>query len=199
MSFVEIAGVTFSLLNVTLTVHRSIWCWPVGIAGVLAYLLLFYEVKLYADMGLQVIFLVQCIYGWVYWAKKGDHGEEPPIRTLSSRARIGVAVTVLIMVGSLGAFLESATDASLPYLDSLLASMSLIANGLLARKIIDNWIIWISADVLYVGMFLYKGLMLTAGLYLIFLFLATQGFLKWRDEYKKIQARDGARKIPATT
>lgn len=198
MSLLEITAVVFSFLCVVLAVRRNVWCWPVGIVGVLAYLILFYKVKLYADMGLQFVFLAQSVYGWVYWARKDEYGEELPIRALSWRARGVVVATIVAMTFGLGTMLEHSTDASLPYLDSLLASMSLFANGMQARKILDNWIIWITADVFFIGMFFYKGLLLSAGLYCIFLALSTRGFIKWYGDYKAIQARNGARQVLAT-
>ena len=80
MSYLEVFATVFTLICVWLTVKRSIWCWPAGIIGVSAYFFVFYQSKLYADMGLQVIFLAQSIYGWYFWlhGKEEDKEEEAP-------------------------------------------------------------------------------------------------------------------------
>jgi nicotinamide mononucleotide transporter len=75
------------------------------------------------------------------------------------------------------------TDTDVAYLDALVASISLIANLLLARKVIDNWPLWMFVDVFYVGLFIYKELYLTAGLYVVFFFMATTGLIQWRKEW----------------
>ena len=186
MSILEIVAVFFTLICVALTVVRNVWCWPMGIIGVSAYFFLFYENKLYADMGLQVIYLLQSIYGWYFWiyGKKEDL-EEVPIRRLDKK-EIGLAlISILAMILLIGYLSSTFTDTDVAYLDASVASISLVANMLLARKIIDNWVLWIFVDVVYVGLFIYKDLYLSAGLYVLFFFMATAGLIRWRREWIK--------------
>lgn len=141
-------------------------------------------------MGLQVIFLVQSIYGWYFWlhGKEEDHNQVP-IRLLNTRERLltgGLAALLIITIGSLTAHF---TDTDVAYLDATVASISLIANLLLARKILDNWALWIFVDVIYVGLFFYKELYLTSALYLVFFFMATAGLMQWRKEWQLQKAQ----------
>lgn len=189
MNPLEIAAVAFSFPCVALAARRNAWCWPPGTVGASAYLLPFYQAKLYAGVGLQAVFLAQNIYGWRYWTKKDDQRKTPRIRALGRRARGVVAITILGMTLGFGAALQTTTDASFPHLDTLLASTGLLANGMQARKILENWILWILADVFYIGMFIHKGMFVSASLYLILLALSTQGLVRWFSDYKALPTR----------
>lgn len=189
MSLVELAAVLFSLLSVVLTIRKRVSAWPVGLLGVAAYFVVFQGARLYADMALQVVFFAQGVYGWYAWAATGTTEEDPTdIRVLSPGERGTVMLAVLAATLLIGTGLARFTDASLPYLDSLLAAMSLTANLLLARKVLENWALWIAADVLYVGLFAGKGLWLSSGLYAGFLVLATLGLLRWQSRRAGIAA-----------
>lgn len=180
MSPLEIAAVVTSLISVVLTVRENIWCWPTGIVGVVLYAFVFWESRLYADMGLQVVYAVLSFYGWYEWLYGGAartelHVTRAPGRLLIVCVAAGAAFSALLGYG-----LHRTTDAALPYLDSTLTSFSLVAQLLMTRKYLENWIVWISVDVVYVGMFVFKKLVLTAGLYAVFLVLASLGFVQWR-------------------
>ena len=185
MSYLEIFATVFTLICVWLTVKRSIWCWPAGIIGVSAYFFVFFEAKLYADMGLQLIFLVQSIYGWYFWLHgKQDDEEKVPIRLLNSKERLFAGLLIAVLVAVIGTLTARLTDTDVAYLDATVASISLVANLLLARKVLDNWALWIFVDVVYIGLFYYKGLYLTSALYLVFFFMATAGLLQWRKQWQ---------------
>ena len=179
---VEVVAVLFSLAAVVLTIRKNVWCWPAGLVGVTAYLWVFRALRLYADMGLQVVFFVQGVYGWHFWLRGGENHTPAPVRRLGKNSFFVTLLTLGIATIVLGAGLSRWTDASLPYLDSLLSVTSLTANMLLASKILESWFLWIGADVLYVGMFVFKGVYLTAGLYVVFLGLACAGLSRWLAE-----------------
>jgi nicotinamide mononucleotide transporter len=176
----EIGGFVFGATGVWLTVRQNIWCWPVGAVGVALYSVVFYDAKLYADMALQGVYFVLAIYGWYEWLYGGaNHSELHVSRTPRKQ------LTLFLVVGtvasfSIGHFLYSATDAAIPYLDASLTSFSLVAQLMLTRKLIENWVIWIVLDVVYVGMFISRGLFLTSALYAVFLVLAISGYYEWR-------------------
>jgi nicotinamide mononucleotide transporter len=189
MSPTEVVAVVFSFVCVFLTVRKRTAAWPVGLVGVSAYFVVFYQARLYADMALQVGFFVQGVYGWYAWAAEGTQEEDPTdIRVLSWRDRAALVALLALSTLAIGAGLARWTDAALPFLDSLLASMSLLANLLLARKVLENWVLWIIADVLYVGMFASRGLWLSSGLYVAFLVLATLGLIRWQSRRAGIAA-----------
>jgi nicotinamide mononucleotide transporter len=178
--FLELIAVFVTLAAVYLTTRQSIWCWPLGMVSVTLYALVFYEAKLYADMGLQGLYFALAIYGWWAWLHGGeDHGE---LRVSLASTRTRLVLLALGAVGGvgLGLTLHRHTDASLPYLDSLLTSFSIVGQWMQTRKLLESWLVWLAVDVVYVGMFLYKGLIPTAGLYAVFLVLAVRGFVAWR-------------------
>lgn len=180
MSPLELFAALIGAISVWLSVRQNIWSWPTAIINVVLYAILFYEAKLYADMGLQVIYAILSIYGWYEWLYGGEGRTE--LHVSRTGARLGALLALIAAAGSavLGVFLHRATDAALPFMDSFLSSTSLVAQWMMTKKLLENWLVWIGVDVLYVGMFIFKGLFLTAGLYAVFLALAVKGYIDWR-------------------
>jgi nicotinamide mononucleotide transporter len=176
----ELIAVVITLAAVYLTTRQVIWCWPLGMVSVTLYALVFFQAKLYADMGLQVLYFGLAIYGWWAWRRGGEDHGELGVSLTSGRMRAALAATGVVCGVVLGQTLNHFTDASLPFMDSILTSFSIVAQWMQTRKLLEAWLIWLAVDVFYVGMFLYKGLYPTAGLYAIFLYLAVLGFLGWR-------------------
>jgi len=180
VSPLELVAVAVTLAAVYLTTRQIVWCWPLSMMSVCLYAVIFREARLYADMGLQGLYLALAAYGWWAWLHGGeDHGALEVSRA-SNRLRLGIFALAAVGGVLLGAALSRFTDASLPYLDSLLTSFSVAAQWMQTRKLLENWLVWLAVDVFYVGMFVYKGLYPTAGLYAGFLVLAASGFVSWR-------------------
>jgi nicotinamide mononucleotide transporter len=181
MSLLEIAAVVVSFAGIWLTAKRWMLCWPVNLLACALYFKIFLDVRLYADMGLQALFGVALIYGWIVWARgkeiSGDVEVEPlaPLAALTGLAA-GAAGAVTI-----GWLASRYTDAALPWMDALLSSFSLVAQYWTARRHSASWLLWIVLDSLYVGMFAFKGLWLTAGLYGAMIVLAVLGYRRWRE------------------
>jgi nicotinamide mononucleotide transporter len=179
MSALEIAAVLTSFLAIWLTARRSMICWPVNLLACGLYFKLFLDVRLYADMVLQALFGVAILYGWIVWViGRRDDGEvvvEPlTIGHALAGLAAGAAGAVLI-----GGFTSRYTDAALPWMDSALSSFSLVAQYWTGRRHAANWLLWIVVDTLYVGMFVFKGLDLTAALYAAMIGLAVLGYRRW--------------------
>ncbi len=180
MTLLEILGALTGALGVWLTARENVWCWPVSLANVAIYAAVFREAKLYADMGLQVVYFALCLYGWWAWLNGGvAHG-----RLVVSRAPRAVLAASLVagavFAAAVGIFLRSKTDAALPLWDAGTTGFSLVAQFLQTRKWIENWPIWIAVDTVYIGIYVVKRLYLTAGLYALFLVLAGIGLAAWR-------------------
>lgn len=180
MSSLELVAALFGAVSVYLSVRQNIWSWPTAIVNVGLYALVFFQAKLYADMGLQVIYAVLSVYGWYEWLYGGEN--RTTLRVTRTGARVGALLALIALTGAalLGVALRGATDATLPFMDSFLSSTSLVAQWMMTRKKLENWLVWIGVDVLYVGMFIYKHLYITAALYTVFLALAARGFVDWR-------------------
>jgi len=188
MDPLEVAGVIFGVIAVWLTVKENILCWPVGLVNVSIYVVVFMRAKLYADMGLQVVYIALLIYGWYAWLHGGKEKQELAVSRTAARLWMALLFTGFVGAVVLGLTLKKTTDASLPYLDSLTTSFSLVAQFMSTRKLLENWIVWIVVDVIYIGIYIVKDLRLTAILYAIFLVLAVIGYRDWRRSSGKRMA-----------
>ena len=179
----EVAGVVTGIACVWLAARNSVWNFPLAIVSCALYLVVFGRARLYSDAGLQVAFIALAIYGWIVWARGSAVTDGPavPIRRTPGRLALGLAGAGLVYALGAG-FLFSHTDAALPYWDSSTTAISLVAQVLLSRRNIENWLLWIGVDVAYVGMYWHRELYLTSGLYLVFLGLAAYGYWQWRRE-----------------
>jgi nicotinamide mononucleotide transporter len=180
LSTLELVAALIGAISVYLSVRQNIWSWPTGFVNVAIYAVVFYGAKLYADMGLQVIYAVLSVYGWYEWLYGGENKTE--LHVTRTTAPTGTLLLVIAVVGSLalGFLLRSTTDASLPFMDSSLSTTSLVAQWMMTRKKLESWIVWVVVDVFYIGMFTYKHLYITAVLYAVFLVLAARGYFDWR-------------------
>jgi nicotinamide mononucleotide transporter len=180
MTALEVVAVAITLVAVYLTTRQVVWCWPLGMLSAALYGVVFYEARLYAEVGLQVVYVVLSAYGWWAWLRRaGGEGELRVSRTPSG-LRWGLLGLGAIAGATLGGLLHRFTGASLPYIDSTLAAFSIVAQWMQTRKLLEAWGVWIAVDVIYVGMFAYKALHLTAALYALFLYLAARGHIEWR-------------------
>jgi nicotinamide mononucleotide transporter len=176
----EAIGVAFGIAGVWLTIRQRIWCWPVGLVNVTLFAFVFFHARLYGAAALQLVYAALSVYGWYQWLHPGPDRRDLVVSWTPRRWWIGLGVTGSVFAAGLGVFLQNRTDAALPLLDAATASFSLVAQWMTTRKWIDNWLLWIVVDVVYVGMYLSQRLYPTAGLYAVFLVLATVGFREWR-------------------
>lgn len=183
MSHLEIAAFILNVLGVWLTSKQYRICWLVNIAAVMLYMIIFYQVHLYADALLQGVFIIMQLYGWLSWTKasaaKPLHAGYMNQAVMARSLLIGAAGGLV-----LGLLFSTYTQASLPWLDSMLASFSLVASYWAARKYIESWAMWCVLDAIYVLMYLHKSLNLTAFLYFIFILLALNGWRMWKKQWQ---------------
>lgn len=182
MSLLEAAGAVLGLANLWLTRRQNILCWPVGIACVLCYVLVFHEARLYSDLLLQLIYVVLQAYGWWLWVRGGRNRlvSTAPVRQLRARewsAWLGLATLIAVMLGST---MSAFTRADQPFWDAGATALSLVAQWLQAHKVLESWLIFIAANLLFIGLYLTKGLYLTAGLFMASSVLAAMGWQTWR-------------------
>jgi nicotinamide mononucleotide transporter len=169
----------FGVVSVYLSTRQNIWSWPTAIVNVGLYTIVFFQGRLYGQMGLQPIYLALSVYGWYQWLHGGEkHGE---LRVTRATPRLLAMLAVLNLAAwvALAALLRQ-TDAALPWLDALLTTTSLVAQWMMTRKILENWMLWIAVDLVYVPMFISQHLYATALLYAAFLVLAVMGVVEWR-------------------
>jgi nicotinamide mononucleotide transporter len=184
-SLLEISGVISGIGCVYLAARNNIWSWPLAIISVSLYIIIFYDAKLYADTGLQVYFLITNIYGWYFWSRKSEMDKKVPVSFANGKLILLSLIAIVIFTLLLGTFLYKGTDAAFPYIDSFCTACSLVAQLFLARKIIENWLIWIFVDIIYIGVYMIKDLHLTAGMYALYVLIAAMGYINWKKEYKQ--------------
>ncbi|WP_443750422.1 nicotinamide riboside transporter PnuC [Asticcacaulis solisilvae] len=179
MSVLEILANLFTVLSVVLTVYLKKSLYPVGIAATVLFFFVFRDAKLYASAGLQVWFTLIQLYGWWFWLR-GDRGREPPISDWPWRivALLGVVAALFTAVVSFG--LYRFTDARTPVGDTAILALSVLAQVLLDRKQMKNWIVWAVADAASIAVYANQHLWLTTGVYTVLLANAAYGWLHWR-------------------
>lgn len=180
----ELVATILLIINVWLLAKQKIINFWFGAVGVAIYGYIFLEFKLYSDMLLQwAYFLPTQILGWYWWKTLGTGDDNLSVNKLDFVDRTSVVILIGLSALVLGYCMERWTDASFPYWDALTTVMSVVANYLLLRKIWENWVIWVMMDVIAINIYYLKGLYVTSGLYVIFLFLATYGLMKWWNDY----------------
>jgi nicotinamide mononucleotide transporter len=183
MGVIEAVAVFFGFLCVWLTIKENIWCWPAGLVQVTLFIYIFYEVKLYSDLILHVIYVFVQFYGWYHWLYGGRDRGPLAVTRLGRRGQLGWPALVVFGFLLWGYLMASHTDAALPYADAFTTVASLVAQWLMARKKLESWLFWILVDLVAIGIYWSKGLYMTSGLYLAFLIMATIGFLVWRNSW----------------
>ena len=162
-----------------LTIRRNIWCWPTGLVNVVCFFVMFYEARLYAELITYAVFSVLGIYGWWQWSRGGRDGAQLAVTRTPRRTSIALVALALVWAPVQGYVLHGYTDAALPYWDSSITVLSLLAQWMMARKYLENWLLWIAVDVLAIGVYSARGLYVAAFLYAVFLILASWGLLAW--------------------
>jgi nicotinamide mononucleotide transporter len=180
MSTIEIIAALLGVANVLLVVRRSIWNYPFGIAMVSLYFFVFRDAKLYSDALLQIFFLVIQIYGWWAWSRAThvDHGVA--VSRMQAKSRVYWLAGTAVAVALWGTGMARWTDAAAPFADAAIAGLSVSAQVLQSLRRIESWVLWIAVDLLAIGVFLWRDLLVTAALYALFLVLAVAGFIEWK-------------------
>lgn len=179
-SCAELFGFITGVLNVWLVTRQSIWSWPLGVLNAVFYMVVFARTGLYSDTGLQVVYFVLSLYGWYHWLRGGPQ-QEPVVVTRTPRRTWAIVSAIAVVTWLLlSTITQRLPGAALPYLDAALVAISLVAQWMMTRKLLENWLLWIAVDVVYIGLFINRGLPLTAVLYAVFLGLAMLGYVQWK-------------------
>jgi nicotinamide mononucleotide transporter len=188
-NWIEVFGVLTGAICVWyLAKNKAVLGWSFGIVNAAFFVVLFFQNRIYAETALNGYYLVTCIWGLYLWKFRKRNDEDKagvPITRINRNQMTWVAIW-LAGGTAVGTWLLGFTDTDVAFLDAITTTASLIAQYLLAKKVFENWYIWIAADVLYVGLFFYKGLYLTSGLYVVFMAICVKGLIEW----KKVEAQE---------
>ncbi len=183
-TWAELLGFGTGLVNVGLLVRRHILNWPVGILNVLLLMLVFWSAGLYADATLQIVYVALGCYGWWSWRYGGADRTRLSVRRTTAGEWVALAGAGVVLTVALYAFLTSFTGSTVPLADALTTALSLLATYGQSRKLVESWWLWIAADLIYIPLYGYKELWLTAILYVAFLILCVFGLRAWTAAYR---------------
>jgi nicotinamide mononucleotide transporter len=190
--YVEILGVVFSILYLYFSIRQNILLWPMGIISALLYMVVFFQSKFYADMGLNAYYFFISIYGWIVWRKgRTSEGNKMPISRISLKQGLVLLPVTAVAFFATGMLLDRYTDSPIPFWDAFTTAVSFTATWMLARKILEHWILWIIVDSVSMGLYIYRGLYPTLVLFAIYTTMAVVGFIEWNREYSREMSAEG--------
>lgn len=175
----ELISFLLAATTVVLNIRQVHWAWLFSIVSSATYAGVFFDARLYGDMGLQFVFIAASVWGWYQWLHGSGNAAPLLPAFLKPGGRAWSLAAWLLGFVILSTFLDNFTDTDVPHADGFLTAGSLVGQLLLAKKKVENWHVWIAVDILYVGLYLYKGLVLTAVLYGVFVLLAIAGLRTW--------------------
>jgi nicotinamide mononucleotide transporter len=187
MNPLEIAGFVTGALSVWLAVRQNPWNWPFGVANAGCFLVLFWQARLYGDMALQVLFIAICLLGWYRWLFGGAGHSRLHVTRIGTRGAIVYACVGVSATAVFTPYLRSIGDAS-PLLDALTTVMSVQAQYLMTRKVIEHWWVWMAADLIYIYLYASRQLYLTSLLYVLFFAMCVVGLRDWQRDSAAQQA-----------
>ena len=188
-NYIELLGLITSVLFTVLSIRQKPAAWLFGILSAIFYAIVFYHAKLYASTALQGYYFAISIYGWYYWIKgsKGEGtGHDLAVKKISLKLAI-IGLMCALPINVLLWWILSLMNDSYPVLDSLTTTISIIATWMLARKYMENWILWIVNDIISIGLYVYIKLYPTTVLFVIYTVLAIVGYIEWKKDYKTIK------------
>ena len=186
-NYIEILGAILGIVYIFFSIRQNILTWPVGLLTSILYVWVFLVSKLYADMGLQIYYVVISIYGWYEWLHGNQNNTQSTLKVSRLTTKLGSIlslITAMIFV-LIWIILKNFTDSTVPVADALATALSLVATWMLARKILEHWLIWIFVDIFSIGLFWYKELYPTVLLFVVYTVLAVVGFIEWKKEFTK--------------
>lgn len=192
MNWLDILGTIIGLIYIYQEYKASIWLWVTGIVMPITYMFVYLEAGLYADFGMQVYYALAAIYGllvWKFGKKRGQQTETMPITHVKKSLLLPSLQLFLTAWGGIYLVLTNLTNSTVPVLDSFGNALSIIGLWWLARKYIEQWLVWIVVDMELAALYIYKDIPFTAGLYFLYVLIAIAGYLKWK---KMMQQEQGA-------
>lgn len=178
----EVTAIFFGLLSVWYAKKDNIWVFPTGIINTAIYTYLLWKWSLLGDMMINFYYVVMSIYGWFHWTRKKDNVVQFTISRINSyEKKVSVVIFVLTIgfVVAVYAFFDKFTHWT-SYIDTLITGIFFVGMWLMARRKIENWILWIVGDIISIPMYFVKGYSFTSIQYLIFTIIAIFGYLEWK-------------------
>ena len=180
----ELAAVILAIAYLLLAARENIYCWYCALVSTAIYTVLFWDVALLMESGLNLYYLIMAVYGWYQWRYGGSEGQGLEIRALTAIHHVAIIAGVAVLTCVSGALLSQHTDAAWPFVDSFTTWASVITTVLVARKILQNWLYWFVIDTISIPLYLDRGLYLTAMLFFVYLIIVVLGYRNWKRRYE---------------
>lgn len=184
--YIEIAGTIAGFIYIYFQIKEDILLWPFGLISSALFIYVYFNTKLYADMALYVYYVIVSIYGWIYWKKGREKTNEKKLPIVSPHTK--TFIVLFLIAAGLFAFIAyvliNHTDSPAPYLDSFTTSLSIVGTWMLAKKILQHWLVWIIVDATSVGLYFYKEIYYVTTLFVVYTILAVVGYIAWKKEYR---------------
>lgn len=176
----QVVGTTLGLLYLWLEYRANIWLWIVGAIMPMVHGVLYLQSGIYADAAMQLYYILAGLYGLMVWRRKPKEGATLPIRHTPKQWIPSLIAVYVVLHVVIYFILVEFTDSRVPIFDSMSTALSIVAMWMLSRKLVEQWLIWLVVDMISVGLYMYKGIPITSGLYTLYCILAIAGYLRWR-------------------
>jgi nicotinamide mononucleotide transporter len=186
-NYIELLGAILGFAYIFYSIRQSILTWPIGLLTSALYVVVFFVSKLYADMGLQLYYVAISIYGWYEWIR-GDqvlHIEPVKVSRINAKLAVILSVVSFFLFLVIWYILKKFTDSPVPMADGFATALSIVATWMLARKILEHWLVWIFVDAFSVGLFFYKQLYPTVVLFIVYTVMAYIGYREWKRDFEQ--------------
>jgi nicotinamide mononucleotide transporter len=197
--WLDILTTILGLAYIILEYRASIWLWVVGFAMQSLGIVLYYQKGLYADCGMEFYYLAMTVYGFYSWrfhkkpenqsSQSNPNRQEKPVTHFKKNLILPWVIITLVVWGALYMFLVTFTDSRVPVADSFTTALSFVGIWALARKYLEQWLIWIIVDIVTCLLYFYKDIPFKASLYGLYVVIAVMGYFKWKRMMKSQQAR----------
>lgn len=184
-SLLEIVSVVFGTLYLILMVRENIWCWIFGILASAITVYLYVHVTLYLEAGLNVYYILAGFYGWLYWSRHKNKGNneitgKTPVLTWKPQNHVITIVLCGVLSFILGHIMYSYTDSERPYIDATITVFSFIATYMEAKKVLSTWYYWFCLNAASVFLQIDRGLYFFAALSVFYTIMCVYGYIRWR-------------------
>ncbi|KAA6328625.1 Thiamine pyrophosphokinase [termite gut metagenome] len=180
MNYLEITGTLIGLLYLWLEYKASIYLWATGVIMPAIYIFVYYDAGLYADTGINIYYLLAALYGWVMWRRGNGKAEELPVTQTPIRLLLPLSLVLIAAFFLIAWLLINYTDSNVPWTDSFITALSIVGMWMLAKKYVEQWLVWMVVDAVSYGLYVYKDLYFTSGLYGFYAVIAVFGYFKWK-------------------
>ncbi len=178
----ELLAVLCALIYLALAMLEKISCWYFAFVSTAIYTVIFWKVSLLMESALQIYYLLMAVFGWWQWRQSSDKTEALKIHCWSGRQHVSAVALILVLTVVSGALLKQFSQAAMPFLDSFTTWAAVVTTYMVARKVLENWIYWFVIDGISIYLYLDRGLIFTAALFVLYEVMVVVGFWHWRKQ-----------------